>query len=59
MSLSKLVSSMGLLALVGSPMFFPATAPDAAPFLGWVFLVLGLCAAFACFYAAWRLDRRK
>lgn len=58
MSVSKLISSMGLLALVGSPMFFPSTAPDAAPALGWVFLVLGIGFAFACFYLAWRLERR-
>ena len=39
-------------------MFFPGTAPDGAPALGWVFLVLGIGFAFACFYVAWRLERR-
>jgi len=58
MSLSKLISSVGLLALAGSLTLFPRTAPAAAPFLGWVFLLVGIGAALVCFYLAWRIDRR-
>ncbi|MEM8957729.1 MAG: hypothetical protein AAGC86_07935 [Pseudomonadota bacterium] len=57
--LSRMISTLGLLALVGAIILFPQAMPDGATLYRWDRLSYGLSIAIACFLLAALLSRKK
>lgn len=54
-----MISTLGLLALVGTIILFPQALPDGGTLYRWDRLSYGLCVAVACFLLAAVLSRKK
>lgn len=54
-----MISTLGLLALVGAIILFPQALPDGGTLYRWDRLSYGLCVAVACFLLAAVLSRKK
>lgn len=57
--LSRMISTLGLLALVGAIILFPQAVEGGATIYRWDRLSYGLCIAIACFLLAAALSHRK
>jgi hypothetical protein len=56
--LSRLLSSLGLLALVAGAVLYVQTGGDGTTVLRWDLLTGAIVAAAACFVLAWRVGPR-
>lgn len=57
--LSRMTSTLGLLAVVGAIILFPQAMPDGTTLYRWDRLSYGICVAIACFLLAAVLSRKK